>query len=73
MAKPLAWAAALNVVIVTLAVQASPISWQAFLANMPVAHVAVFVLVCWLLVRLAYHLGERSILRDGPALAVDMT
>ena len=72
-ARPLAWAAALNVVIVVLAVQASPVSWQAFLADMPVAHVAVFTLACWLLVRLAYRLGERSILRDGPALAVDMT
>lgn len=71
-AKPLAWAMALNVAVTVLAVEASPVTWGSFLTNMPIAHVAVFVMACWLLVRLAYWLGERQILRDGATLAVDL-
>lgn len=71
-AKPLMWAAVLNAIITVAAVQASPVTWSAFLINMPIAHVAVFSLACWLLVKLAYHLGERSILDNGATLAVDM-
>ena len=71
-ARPFAWAAALNVVVTVLAVEASPVTWEAFLANMPLAHVAVFVATCWLLVLLAYRLGERQILRGDGALAVDL-
>lgn len=71
-AKPLGWAAILNAVIIVLAVEASPVTWPAFLANMPIAHIVVFVIACWLLVRLAYRLGERSIMRADSPLAVDM-
>lgn len=71
--RPLAWAAALNVVVTVLAVEASPVTWEAFLANMPLAHVAAFVAACWLLVLLAYRLGERQVLRGDAALAVDLT
>lgn len=71
-ARPPAWAAALNAVLTVLAVEASPVTWEAFLANMPLAHIATFVLACWLLVLLAYRLGERKILRDSGALAVDL-
>ena len=71
--KPLAWAATLNVVITVIAVEASPVTWEAFLSNMPIAHVAVFAAACWMLVLLAYRLGERQVLRNGSALVVDMT
>ena len=71
-ARPLAWAAVLNAVLTVLAVEASPVTWEAFLANMPLAHIATFVLACWLLVLLAYRMGERKILRDNGALAVDL-
>ena len=71
-ARPLAWTAVLNAVLTVLAVEASPVTWEAFLANMPLAHVATFVLACWLLVLLAYQLGERKILSDNGALAVDL-
>ncbi|HJA29826.1 MAG TPA: ABC transporter permease [Candidatus Olsenella pullicola] len=71
--RPLSWAAALNVVVTALAVEASPVTWEAFLANMPLAHVAAFVAACWLLVLLAYRLGERQALRGDAALAVDLT
>lgn len=71
--RPLSWAAALNVVVTALAVEASPVTWEAFLANMPLAHVAAFVAACWLLVLLAYRLGERQVLRGDAALAVDLT
>ena len=72
-AKPLAWAAALNVVVTVFAVEASPVTWEAFLANMPTAHVVVFAAACWMLVLLAYRLGERQVLRNGSALVVNMT
>ena len=71
-ARPLAWAAALNAIITVLAVEVSPVTWEAFLANMPIAHVGVFVAACWALVLLAYRLGEQQVLRDGPTLAVDI-
>ncbi len=71
-ARPLAWAAVLNALLTVLAVEASPVTWEAFLANMPLAHIATFVLACWLLVLLAYRLGERKILRDNGVLAVDL-
>lgn len=71
--RPLAWAAVLNVAITVLAVEASPVTWEAFLANMPLAHVALFVAACWALVLLAYRLGEQRVLRGGRALTVDMT
>ena len=71
-ARPLAWTAVLNAVLTVLAVEASPVTWEAFLANMPLAHVATFVLACWLLVLLTYQLGERKILSDNGALAVDL-
>ena len=70
-ARPLAWALALNVVIAVLAIAASPVEPLVFLASMPVAPVALFVLVCWLLVRLAYALGERAVFR-APTLAVNV-
>ena len=70
-ARPLAWTLVLNVVISILAVAASPVEPAAFLANMPAVPVVAFVLVCWLLVRLAYALGERAVFRV-PALAVDV-
>ena len=70
-ARPLAWTIALNVIISALAVAASPVEPLAFLANMPIAPVAIFVLACWLLVRLAYALGERAIFRV-PSLTVDV-
>lgn len=69
--RPLAWTLALNVVISALAVAASPVEPLAFLANMPVGPVMAFVLACWLLVRLAYALGERAIFRT-PVLALDI-
>lgn len=70
-ARPLAWTLVLNVVISILAVAASPVEPAAFLANMPAVPVVAFVLACWLLVRLAYALGERAVFRV-PALAVDV-
>lgn len=72
-AKPLAWAAALNLLITLFAVEASPVTWEAFLANMPIVHVAVFAAICWMLVLLAYRLGERQVLRGERTLAIDMT
>lgn len=71
-ARPLAWAAGLNVILTILAVEASPVTWEAFLANMPIAYVTAFILACWLLVLLAYRLGERRVLRNDAALAVDL-
>lgn len=72
-ARPLAWAAALNLLITVFAVEASPVTWEAFLANMPIVHVAVFAAICWMLVLLAYRLGERQVLRGERTLAIDMT
>lgn len=69
-ARPLAWTLALNVAAVVFAVAASPADMPSFLASMPAVPIAVFVAVCWLLVRLAYALGERSIFRT-PVLALD--
>ena len=62
-AKPLALAAALNIVIAVLAVQASPVEMGTFLANMPLVHIGAFLLASWLPVCIAYRLGERVMMR----------
>lgn len=64
--KPLAITLALNVPLVLFAAQVSPVSMGDFLRNMPVVHVGVFAVACWLLVLLAYRLGERAVLSQGP-------
>lgn len=67
-AKPLALAAVLNSAIVVLAVKVSPVEMSAFLANMPLAHIGVFLVASWLPICIAYRLGEREMMR-GPVCA----
>ena len=59
--RPFSIAAILNIAIVAFAICASPVSASAFLTNMPIVHIATFTAACWLLVRLAYLLGEHAV------------
>ena len=60
-ARPFSIAAILNIAIVAFAICASPVSASDFLTNMPIVHIATFTAACWLLVRLAYLLGEHAV------------